>query len=116
MLGTITIGGKDRPFKFGWNAIAALGDLRSLDVQGTSELLATLSNGTHTLSVMRDVLFCALASGASYSKLPTDFSNTDVGDWMDEMGTESMAKAMNILGASFSKKKAAEVTQENPPA
>lgn len=117
MLGTIDIGGKARPFKFGWNAIAAFGDLRGLDVQQCGEALALFGTGKHTLSDLRDVMFCGLSAGAAFTRTAVDFTNTDVGDWMDDMTAEDMAKAMNLLGSSFSKKKAAApAAQETLPA
>jgi hypothetical protein len=82
----ISIGGKMRPIKMGFNTIARFGDLTGR----TLAQIDTMNETTMTVSDTIRLCWCALHEGARYAK--TDFITDagepvtvdDVGDWIDD--------------------------------
>jgi hypothetical protein len=78
----IEIGGQKRPMRFGTNQTAKFTEIKKITLSEYSELMQ--SGGLSDLGNIRDLLFSALWAGAKTEKLPTDFDEATVGDWMDE--------------------------------
>ena len=91
----ITIGGKERPLKFGTNQTAKYCEVRKISLQKYYEELAKLADSSG--SGIRDLIFSALWAGAKTDKIDIDFDEFDVGDWMDEVGTDDLTDMMKLL-------------------
>jgi len=109
---TVTIGNKPRPFKFGFNAIDIFCREHNIGINEFGERFAQIGKGNATIGELRDIIYAGLAGGALSIGDKIDFTNFQVGDWMDELPQgeltkmmESIARSVNIPG----KKKAPEV-------
>ena len=77
----IELGGQKRPLRFGTNQTAVFCGIRKI---GLSEYATIMSeNGLSDPANIRDLLYSALFAGAKSEKLPVDFDEYQVGDWMD---------------------------------
>jgi hypothetical protein len=98
MIGTtiIKIGGMDRPVKFGTNQTAIYCDLRGKTLAEYQHELTDLSN----VGVIRDLIYSALFAGCKADKIDIDFDNFDVGEWIDELKPDDMAKIFDSMAKS----------------
>lgn len=93
----IEIGGKVRSLKFGTNATALFCELHKIGLGG----FATLFSAENlTPAHYRDLIYCALVSGARKNKEAVDFSPEDVGDWIDDLTEAQLASIFDVFGAS----------------
>ena len=91
----ITIGGAERPLKFGTNQTARYCELRSITLAQYYEELADIENSAG--STIRDLIYSALWAGAKTDKLDVDFDAFAVGNWMDDIQPEELAKVFDTL-------------------
>lgn len=83
----VKLGGKERPIKFGFNALVEFGELTGRTVDQINKL------NTITLT-MKDLLilcWCALKMGARRETEEFTYTVEDVGDWLDD-NPEAMLK------------------------
>jgi hypothetical protein len=94
--GVVKIGGKDRVVKFGTNATALFCQIHKIGLGKFSEMFTpeNLSPG-----VIRDLVYCALISGARRAGEPADFSLEDVGDWIDDLTEDEVMRIFEIFFA-----------------
>ena len=94
---SVEMGGKARVLKFGTNATALFCQLHSI---GLGDFASYFSPERMTPAHYRDLIYCALASGARKNKEALDFSPEDVGDWIDDLSEEQLAGIFDVFGAS----------------
>lgn len=109
----IEIGGTQRPFKFGFNAIDIFCRERKIGINDFSSRLAEISNGSATIGELRDIIYAGLAGGALSNNLPVDFTAYMVGDWLDELPQGELSKMMEAIAGAVSggKKKLPKATK-----
>jgi hypothetical protein len=96
----VEIGGRLRVLKFGTNATALFCQLHGIGLGG----FATVFSAENiTPATYRDLIYCALVSGARKSGSPVDFDKEDVGDWIDELTEEQLTAIFDVFGASSAK-------------
>ena len=88
---------------FGMNSLCDFSDLHTGNPGDLSEMFAK-----NPFRAMRDIIYCGLKNGGNV--LPENFSQTMVGDWIDEMPQkdmdsiiETMSSSMGIAGGSEKK-------------
>jgi len=111
----VKIGGKERPVKFGTNAISKFCELQGIDLTGYSLVLVQIANGTVKANDIRDLVYAGLWAACKSAKEDIDFDLYDVGDWLDEIEVDEMVKVFDALAASLptiDKKKAIEKAKE----
>jgi hypothetical protein len=91
----IKIGGKVRGFKFGTYALGIACREEDVDIIELGRRLNDASK--HLLSIV-NFLYAAAKSYCIANKLEVDFSPTDVGDWLDELGLD---KSLEIIRAGL---------------
>jgi|GEM_PF-1314417 len=96
----VTIGGKQRPFKFGFNAIDIFCREHNIGISEFGERFAKIGKGNATIGELRDIIFAGLAGGALTSGEQIDFTSFQVGDWMDELPQGELAKMMEAITQS----------------
>lgn len=97
----VNIGGSVRPFKFGFNAIDIFCHERALTLAQFTACIEKLSNGNGSPGELRDIIYAGLAGGALTNGIPVSFTNTEVGDWMDELPAEELKKTMDAVAESL---------------
>jgi len=102
MITNIEIGGKLRPFKFGFNAIDIFCRERKISIAEFGERIAQISKGSATIGELRDIIYAGLAGGALSSNEAIGFTCFQVGDWLDELPEGELAKIMNAISHSVS--------------
>jgi len=90
MINEITIGGRSRPVKFGFNTLAEFGNMTGLKLSDMQNLGATL-----TIDHVIILVWCALKAGARKMNEEFAASKDEVGDWLDE-DPNLVAEMMNI--------------------
>jgi hypothetical protein len=95
---SVEMGGKARVLKFGTNATALFCQLHNI---GLGDFASYFSPERMTPAHYRDLIYCALASGAR--KTGVDFTNEDVGDWLDEMTEDQIAGIFDVFSQSSPK-------------
>lgn len=75
------IGGEDRPVKFGLNQSFEYCEIRNISITEMNTDISNISNGNG--SQIRDLIWSALKDGARYEKVDFNFTNFDVGDWLE---------------------------------
>jgi|SRR6185312_6454930 len=110
----ITIGGKQRPFKFGFNAIDIFCREHNIGINEFGERFTRIGKGQATIGELRDIIFAGLAGGSLTVAEPIDFSTFQVGDWMDDLPQGELAKMMEAITQSVNVpgKKKAEAPQK----
>jgi hypothetical protein len=116
MLQYFFIGGENRPFKFGFNAIDIYCRERSITLAQFTEQLERVGKGDALPGEIRDLIYAGLAGGALTSGLPLSFNSLKVGDWMDELTSEGIAAILKAFAESVSApvKKKAETQAAKP--
>ena len=113
---TVTIGNKLRPFKFGFNAIDIFCREHKITISEFGARFAQIGKGTATIGELRDIIYAGLAGGALSTGEKIDFTNFQVGDWMDDLPQGELAKMMETITSSVNvpgKKKVAEPLQSS---
>ncbi len=98
----INIGGKLRPFKFGFNAIDIFCRERKIGIAEFGERIAAIGKGGATIGELRDIIYAGLAGGALSSNESIGFTSVQVGDWLDELPEGELAKIMEAISHSVS--------------
>lgn len=78
----IEIGGRKRPVKYGWNALALLEErckVNLLEMGGLSSLMGSAT-------FQRDIIDIGLREGCRVRNEKPDFTLEDISDWLDEEG------------------------------
>jgi hypothetical protein len=78
----IEIGGKKRPVKYGWNALALLEErckVKLLEMGGLESLMGSAV-------FLRDIIDVGLREGLRVTDSKPDFTLEDIADWLDEEG------------------------------
>ncbi|HTB05343.1 MAG TPA: hypothetical protein VK806_00220 [Bacteroidia bacterium] len=107
----VNIGGTQRPFKFGFNAIDIFCREHKIGIAEFGERFAQIGKGSATIGELRDIVYAGLAGGALSSGEPISFTCYQVGDWMDDLADGELSKMMEVITQSVSvsgKKKAVE--------
>jgi hypothetical protein len=105
MITNVEIGGKQRPFKFGFNAIDIFCRERKISIAEFGERVTQISKGSATIGELRDIIYAGLAGGALTSNETISFTCYQVGDWLDELPEGELAKIMEAIAHSVSDKK-----------
>ena len=77
---TVKIGGKERPFKFGFAAISEFGKMTDRKINDLSDF----GNGNYSLYEMLVLFWCGLKHGSRNEKEEFNITIDEVGDWLDE--------------------------------
>ena len=87
----VTLGGQERPLKFGTNATFLFCQKRGIKLSEFSTIFAPDKLAANEIdgSEIRDLIWAGLVAGAKSQKLEVDFDEWDVGDWLDEMSDPS---------------------------
>jgi hypothetical protein len=99
------IGGKDRAVKFGINQSVIYCELRNCSITQMNKDIADLGAGSGDVGVMRDFIYSALKEGARKAGEPFDFTNYDVGDWLENFDESEMESFFKELVDSMPKAK-----------
>lgn len=91
------IGGAERTLKFGTNATAHFCELYGV---GLGQIGAMFAPESLTPAHFRDLIWCALVSGARVSGQPFTHSREEVGDWLDELTPDELAGVFSVIQAS----------------
>lgn len=100
----VEMGGRQRPYRFGTNQSAIYCQLRKctlaayLKDMNTERIINNEVDGTE----IRDLVYSALAAGASSQNEKVEFNNMTVGDWIDEMEQEELTNMFKVLTAQNS--------------
>jgi hypothetical protein len=111
----VNIGNKERPFKFGFNAIDIFCREHKIGIAEFGERFAQIGKGNASLGELRDIVYAGLAGGALSSGDTISFTRYQVGDWMDDLPQGELAKIMEAITQSVSvsgKKKLPEATRK----
>ena len=100
--GVVNIGGKKRPIKGGTNATGIFCTLRDCDLETAMNILEDVSKWRG--DEIRDMIFALLCAGCHTEKKEIDFTNFDIGDWMDER-PEVITEIFNLLNRDNGKEK-----------
>lgn len=97
------IGGKLRPIKFGTNQTAIFCQLRKCNLKVYQETFTQSKIAQLDIdgSEIRDLLYSGLVSGCMTDKIDTDFNETDVGDWVDDLPEGSLSKIFQLNAESL---------------
>src|SRR5687767_11876212 len=88
----IELGGQKRPLKFGTNQTAFFCEQRKIDLK---EYTVLMSTGMEDMAVVRDILYSGMWAGDKSEKLPVEFDNFEVGDWIDEAGYANVIQKLS---------------------
>jgi len=103
------IGNKDRKLKFGMNQSILYCEIRDISLTQMNKELTKITDGTG--SELRDLIWSALKDGARVSKEKFEYSNFDVGDWLEELDSKEIESALNMLIESMPSKKKIPTTK-----
>lgn len=111
------IGGQVRPFKFGTNATALYLEHRGEKLKdfNKSFSLEAFRDMEITGAETRDLIWACLQDGARIKGEDRDFDVYDVGDWIDEAGSEIVQDMLSVVYSSYlsNAKKAVEKAKES---
>lgn len=82
----IPLGGKMRLLKFSLNALASYSQRYNISIEDMQRMSAKRM----TLQQLRDVLFFALAEGYRIEGKEVDFTELEVGDWLQDAGGDKL--------------------------
>jgi len=85
---TISIGSKERPVRYNFNALIEFEELTGVDLSSNQD--ASLFTKPKNL---RALAFCGLKHGAKAEKQTVDFTIDDVGEWLDANSISSFFQA-----------------------
>jgi hypothetical protein len=99
----VEIGGQLRPIKFGTNQTSVLCKLRGISLKEVNELYAPEKWSSQDIGAtdVRDLVYSGLVAGCLSSKTQPDFTEIEVGDWIDEMSLIDLQKIMSIYMESL---------------
>lgn len=98
----LTIGGAKRPAKFGTNQTAIYCQTRKIELGQYNLDWRKIINGEADGSQQRDLIFSALAAGCVSTKIPCDFDNFEVGDWIDGADAAEIKRFFDLIVAQLS--------------
>ena len=112
----IEIGGAKRPLRFGTNQTAKFCEIRKIGLSEYGELMG--NGGLEDLTNIRDLLFSALFAGAKAERLPVEFDEYQVGDWMDAADQTKLMQEFSaaLIGPQSPNEKAPEAKKEKAAA
>ncbi len=96
----MNIGGEDRPLKFGLNQTIEFCTLREISVTQYSNDINAITNGGNG-SQIRDLIWSALKEGARQDKKSFDYTNFDVGDWMETLAPDELKLALTQMAGTL---------------
>lgn len=99
----ISIGGEERPIKFGMNQSILYCEERGITLEEMSKELSGL--GKDSGATLRDLFWSALKDGARVEKQPFDYSTGDVADWLEDLTEADYEQFFKALAESTTKKK-----------
>lgn len=98
--GTLTLGESTYPFHVGLNQSEVYCDLRKVSLKEYNEAFAPQRLQEQKLSAgeLRDFVYSSLVAGAQVDGLEVDFTNLDVGNWIDEeLDATEVTKPLNEM-------------------
>ena len=101
----MNIGGKERPVKIGFNQSVLYCELRGVSISAMNEDYQKMAQGQGNGSEVRDLIWSALKDGARVAKEEFEYSNLDVGDWMEEIEPGQVTEFINELSANLPTRK-----------
>lgn len=96
----MNIGEKDRPVYFGMNAWVEYCTLRGITITQMGEELQRVSEGG-TGAEIRDLIWSALKCGALKNQQEFEYTNYDVGFWMDDIEQDELTNFFIELNKSM---------------
>jgi hypothetical protein len=94
----VTIGGKERPVKYGWNSLRLLEERTKVNALNPYEI----SQALLTASFRTAVVVVGLIEGCRVTKTEVDFTENDVGDWLDREGFRRVQEFAKLFSDSIS--------------
>jgi hypothetical protein len=105
----IEIGGRKRPVRYGWNALAEFGKLTGI---GLNDIAFVEKEGQTYLSMqfadLLSLIYVGLKYGARKEGEKVDFTVEDIGDWMDNEDVSKMHEFINLFVEQMPKAKKKE--------
>lgn len=103
------LGGKERPFKFGINTAQLYCELKGIELHEFDDEFPAKDfiDGKFNMPRLRDLIYCCAKDGERYKIKQGDnypveeYSPLDVGDWMDDMGTDKASDLLDKLVKSI---------------
>ena len=80
------LGGKTRLLKFNLNSMASFSQRYGIAI----EEMQKMSTRRMTLQQLRDIIYFALAEGCRGQDVEVDFTELDVGDWLQEVSEDKL--------------------------
>ena len=99
----MNIGGLDRPIKMGLNQSIAYCELRGISITQMNKEFKRFTDGMHSGSEVRDLIWSALKDGARKAKVEFPYDNLDVGDWIEDIKPEAVIEFINKLSTTLPK-------------
>jgi|SRR5690554_1351472 len=94
---TLKIGGKKRLLKFGTNQTAILCEMYDVPLE---EMDQAFSPARMSVAQTRDLIYSAIAAGCLTKGKEIDFTQYQVGDWVDDLPQEDLER---IFKAAYKK-------------
>jgi hypothetical protein len=111
----IHLGAKERPFKFGFNAMDIFCKENNIGIGEFSALFSKIAKGEAPPGVLRDIVYAGLLAGTmSHSQTP-DYIKYTVGDWLDELTGEELTGIMKVVTESLTMGSKKKVNHSTPP-
>ena len=106
------IGNKEYPTKFGINQSILYCEQRNVSISKMQEEFDAFAKGTHNGGELRDLIWSALKDGARVAKVDFPFSNTDVGDWMEDIDAGEIQNMLEDMLGDLPKAKKADAKKK----
>jgi len=100
-MNVIKIGNKERPFKFGFNAMDIFCKEYGIGLNAFSETFAKIATGEAAPGIIRDIIYSGLLAGTLSCNQTPDYNKYTIGDWLDELGNEELTKVMKLVTESL---------------
>lgn len=111
----MNIGNKERPVKMGLNQSILYCELRGINITQMNTEFTSFANGKHTGAEIRDLIWSALKDGARKEGTEFNYTNLDVGDWIEDLEPNSITEFIKGMAETMPKAKAKPVNKKKAP-
>lgn len=104
----ITIGGQERPIRFGYKAIKAISKKLKLKLGDFQQIMDSFEN-------IEVLAYYGFINGAESVGQKVDFNLKDIADWLDLDGMGKIQEILTVFGESQSETETDETPTEGKP-
>jgi hypothetical protein len=97
----VNLGGQSRPFRFGFNAIEVYCNKTNTPLHEFGSVASKLVSDKAAIGILRDFVWAGLCGGCMSKGLTIDFTNFQVGDWMDECDGDTITNLIDTMVESM---------------